>query len=82
MKDGTSAAVKVATPEDYDQLIKFLRRLSEETLAKRFFTPHKPDEQLLKTMMDSSDPTQGISLIVERFVEGHMAIIAMASYFK
>ena len=82
MRNGTTASVRVAGSQDHDKLVAFFKRLSIGTLIKRFFSPSKPDKEFLAAMLNSNDPSVGMTLIVERILDGNIAIIATASYFR
>ncbi len=81
LRDGSTATVHVAVPEDAHGLAAFFKRLSPESRRNRFFTDSKPGESAIDQMCDNSDPTQVLTMIVTRYAEGEPRIIAAGSYF-
>ena len=80
LRDGSTATIYIATPEDREALRDFFQRLSPESRYQRFFSFRLPDDQILTTLCDSSDPRQCLTLIVSRVIEGAPRIIATGSY--
>ena len=80
MRDGSTATIYIATPEDREALRDFFERLSPESRYQRFFSFRLPDDQILTTLCDSSNPRQCLTLIVSRVIEGAPRIIATGSY--
>ena len=81
LRDGTTATVHVATPDDAESLAAFFKRLSPESRRNRFFTDSKPGESAIDQMCDDADPKKVLTMIVNRFAEGEQRIIAAGSYF-
>jgi len=82
LRDGTTASLRVATPEDHDALIDFFKRLSPESKLKRFFSPAKPGEDVIDALCDSSNPEDRMTLIVTRILDNTTSIVATASYLR
>lgn len=82
LRDGTSAIIRLARPEDFDDILVFFRRLSPESRQRRFFSPAKPDPDIVRDLCSNADPTKQLSLVVIRTMhaEGERNIIATASY--
>lgn len=82
LRDGSTARVHPAGPEHHGNLDDFFRRLSPESLERRFFSQSLPDRSMIETMCDSSDPGDGMTLLVSRLKRGRPYIVAVGSYFR
>ncbi len=80
LRDGTTAVIRIATPEDREALTGFFSRLSPESKRRRFFSFADPGIKVIDSLCDSSDPTSKLTLIVVRIVTGAPSIIATGSY--
>lgn len=80
LRDGTTAAVRVARPEDAPALRAFVDRLSPEAKRHRFFSETAPPEAVIAALCDDAHPTSQLTLIVTRVWEGTLRIIAAGSY--
>jgi acetyl coenzyme A synthetase (ADP forming)-like protein len=80
LRDGTTAQVRLARPEDRDTLLDFFRRLSPASKWRRFFSLTLPDPELIAALCDNSDPQAGLTLIVTRTQGGEPQLIATGSY--
>jgi acetyl coenzyme A synthetase (ADP forming)-like protein len=80
LRDGSTAAIRIAQPADQEELRAFFDRLSPESRHKRFFSLVTPRGEWLSTLCDASDLRQQLTVIVTRLVEGHPRIIATGSY--
>lgn len=81
LRDGTTALVEMAQPEDSPRLKAFFQRLSPESRRTRFFSEAKPGEDAIDAMCDNRDPKKVMTMIVTRLIEGESRIIAAGSYF-
>ena len=82
LRDGTTATVRIARPQDAEALKDFFDRLSPESKRWRFFSSTGPDTELLRSLCDCSDPRSKLTLIVCRTLKGGPSIIATGSYFS
>lgn len=80
LRDGTTANIHIAHPEDIPELRHFFHSLSFESRLQRFFSPSPPRDEFIASMADPSDPKQQLTLVVERMVDGQPRIVAAASY--
>jgi acetyl coenzyme A synthetase (ADP forming)-like protein len=80
LRDGTTAAIRLAQCQDRELLRSFFRHLSPESRWRRFFTPAVPAAQLIESLCDSSNPRSTLALLVTRTWEGTEHVIATASY--
>jgi acetyl coenzyme A synthetase (ADP forming)-like protein len=80
LRDGTTAAVRLARPDDAPALRDFVDRLSPEARRHRFFAETTPPEDLIAALCDASNPKSQLTLIVTRIWEGALRIIAAGSY--
>src|SRR5260370_42276907 len=80
LRDGTTAVLHVAGPEDREALRAFFERLSPESRWRRFFSMSLPAAKLIDSLCDSSDPRAALSLLVTRTCEGARRVIATSSY--
>jgi acetyl coenzyme A synthetase (ADP forming)-like protein len=80
LRDGTTAHVRLARPEDLAALRAFFERLSPESRRRRFFTVTPPSLELIASHCDNSDPRSALTLVVVRTQEDQPRIIATGSY--
>jgi acetyl coenzyme A synthetase (ADP forming)-like protein len=80
LRDGSMAEIRVAQPEDQNDLRAFFERLSPESRRRRFFSVSLPRPELLASLCDNAHPPKAMSLLVIRTVEGAAHIIATGSY--
>src|SRR5919204_4749081 len=76
LRDGSTASIRIARPEDREALIAFFDQLSPESRQKRFFSLAAPRGEWIDTLCDPSDPHRQLSLVVIRASGGHPRIIA------
>jgi acetyl coenzyme A synthetase (ADP forming)-like protein len=80
LRDGTTATLRVAQPQDRDALRAFFQQLSPDSIQKRFFSSAPPRPEWIATLCDPSDPKTQLSLIVLRASGGSSRVIATGSY--
>ena len=61
-------------------MVKFFAGLSEDSQRQRFFSLNQPENNLIKSFCDDSNPCKGLCLIVIRSSGGVPRIIATANY--
>src|SRR5690606_38852308 len=66
LRDGSTATLRVARPEDKPLVADFVRRLSEESRLRRFFSAGVAGEEVLMRTRDSPDPSRQLTLVVLR----------------
>jgi acetate---CoA ligase (ADP-forming) len=81
LRDGSTATIRVAKPEDVEALRAFFEGLSPESRRRRFFSAAPPVPELISSLSDSSDPRSALTLLVMRTSEGAPPIVATGSYF-
>ncbi len=81
LRDGTTAGIRLTTPDDRDILRTFVNHLSTESKRHRFFSEGNPPTALIEAWCTSSDPRSQLTLIVIRLREGRDRVIAAGSYF-
>ncbi len=81
LRDGTSAGIRVATPEDTALMQQFVDRLSPESKRHRFFSESAPPADVIAGLCDSSNPRAQLTLIVLRIWDSRLRIIAAGSYW-
>ena len=81
LRDGTTATIRIAQPDDRDALQTFVDRLSPESKRHRFFSESAPPAAVIDSLCDSSDPRSKLTLIVLRVWEGTLRIISAGSYW-
>jgi acetate---CoA ligase (ADP-forming) len=82
LRDGTTALIRVAQPDDREALRTFFEQLSPESRQRRFFSPSIPGGKWIDTLCNPSDPRQQLTLIVLRTAGGAPRIIATGSYLS
>ena len=80
LRDGSVAAVRPGRPADHDVVREFFRQLSPESRYRRFFSAAEPTDGVIDRLI-SGDPTNGVTLLATRIVEGHERLLGMVSYF-
>lgn len=80
LRDGSTALIRIAQPEDREALLAFFEHLSPESKQKRFFSLAAPRREWINTLCDASNPRQQLSLIVLRIMGRGPRIIATGSY--
>jgi acetyl coenzyme A synthetase (ADP forming)-like protein len=80
LRDGTTAQIRLAGPEDKDALLDFYKRLSPESIRLRFgsLSPNVADQ--IAEWCDSTDPRSGATLLVTRTLNGTPQVIATGCY--
>jgi acetyl coenzyme A synthetase (ADP forming)-like protein len=80
LRDGSTAQVRIARPDDLPLILAFFEGLSPESRRRRFASSALPPAELIATFCDDSDPRSTLTLIAVRTVAGESRIIATASY--
>src|SRR5262249_46044468 len=80
LRDGTTAQVRIAGPQDRQALRDFFGRLSPESRRRRFSSWSLPSPELIATLCASSDPRSGLTLVATRTQDTGPRIIATGSY--
>ncbi len=81
LRDGTTAEIRLARPDDSDALRDFIERLPPESRRHRVFSERIPPTDLIDFLCNSSDPHTHLTQIVTRVWRGEKRIIAAGSYF-
>lgn len=81
LRDGASAQLRLARPDDGERLLGFFRQLSAESLYRRFFSGGMPSPGQVASWCDSSHPRVALTLLVLRTQAGEPHVIATGSYF-
>lgn len=80
LRDGTTASVRLAHPDDRESMTAFFARLSDDSRRLRFFSSAQPSAKLIEASCDDSDARKQLCLVVTRAVAGGPCIIAAANY--
>jgi acetyl coenzyme A synthetase (ADP forming)-like protein len=80
LRDGSTAHVRPATPEDRDALVRFFRDLSAESRYRRFLSASMPEPELIARLVSENDPRAALTLVVTRVTAGEPRIVATGSY--
>ena len=80
LRDGSTAFVRIARPEDREALHAFFEHLSLEARRRRFFSASPPHPELIASLCDSSDPHSVLTLLVTRTRQGEPRIVGTGSY--
>ena len=73
LRDGTTATVRTAGPEDRDALRRFFHELSPESRRNRFFAAGEPPDAIIDRFAESSDDGAALTLVACRHVDGEIA---------
>lgn len=79
LRDGTRVRVRAVRPEDWDQIVEFLTRVSTESLERRFFSPVRPGYVVLEILAPIVHDDR-LSLIVEVTDRSPGLVIAHGEY--
>ena len=82
LRDGSTATVRVATPEDASGVADFFHRLSPESRQRRFFSFAEPTADLVRSLCDSSNPHTQLTLIVTRRPANLETIVGAGTYIR
>lgn len=80
LRDGSTARLRPAGPDDRPALERFFRELSEESRYRRFHSVSAPDPELIARLASAADPTSALALVATRAADGEPRIIATGSY--
>lgn len=80
LRDGSSAAVRVARLVDAAAVARFYQAMSPESRRRRFFSESKPGLDMIESLCDDRDPRKLLTLLVSRMSNGVERIIATGSY--
>ena len=80
LRDGTTATIRIAQPSDKNAMARFFASLSKDSKHSRFFGFAQPNDELIDSFCDGSDPGKRLSLIVTRSTESSPLIIATGTY--
>ena len=80
LRDGSTAHVRRAGPEDRESLARFFRDLSAESRYRRFLSASTPGPDLIARLVANADPTSALTLVVTRVAGSGPAIVATGSY--
>jgi acetyl coenzyme A synthetase (ADP forming)-like protein len=75
------ATIRLARPEDRNDLRAFFDRLSPESIRRRFSSATRPPADFIKSLCAFTDPRSKLTLIVTRMQKDTPRIIASGSYF-
>ncbi len=81
LRDGTVATIRLARPEDRNDLRAFFDRLSPESMRRRFSSATRPPADFIESLCAFTDPRSKLTLIVTRMQKDTPRIIASGSYF-
>ncbi|WP_145234206.1 GNAT family N-acetyltransferase [Urbifossiella limnaea] len=80
LRDGTTAHVRLARPDDGPALDTFFRHLSAESRYRRFLSVAPPGPDLIGRLSDGDDPRTALTLVVTRVQDGATRVVATGSY--
>lgn len=80
LRDGSTAYLRTARPDDCAALSAFIEHLSPEARQRRFFSASLPRPELITALCDNSKPEARLTLLVTRIREGEQCVVATASY--
>jgi acetyl coenzyme A synthetase (ADP forming)-like protein len=82
LRDGSTATVRAATPADASGVAAFFHRLSPESRQRRFFSFAEPTADFVRSLCDSSNPHQQVTLLVIRRPRDVETIVGAGSYIR
>jgi acetyl coenzyme A synthetase (ADP forming)-like protein len=80
LRDGTTAAIRLAKLTDKEAMASFFAALSQESRLHRFFSLAVPENKLISSFCDDSNPRRQVTLIVTQLAGATPIIIAAGSY--
>jgi len=82
LRDGTTATVRIARPEDRDALRRFFHDLTPESRWNRFFTVGETPDAITDRFAEASEGNRSLTLLACRHLDGELRIVAVASYSR
>jgi acetate---CoA ligase (ADP-forming) len=82
LRDGSTATVRLAKPEDTSAMANFFHRLSPESRRRRFFSFAEPTADFVRSLCDGSDPHTQLTLVVTRRPGGKETIVGAGTYIR
>jgi acetyl coenzyme A synthetase (ADP forming)-like protein len=82
LRDGSTATVRVATTDDTSLVSEFFHRLSPESRQRRFFSFSEPTAEFVRSICDSSNPHNQLTLLVTRRPGVSESIVGAGSYVR
>jgi acetyl coenzyme A synthetase (ADP forming)-like protein len=80
LRDGSTTSIRIAKPVDHKAMELFFTALSQESRLRRFFSLAVPNDKLISSFCDDSDPRRQLTLIVTQLAATTPVIIAVGSY--
>jgi len=80
LRDGSTASIRISQASDKTMMKEFFSALSAEAKHHRFFAVTVPNDELIQSFCDSSNPGVRLTLIVTRLAGGATRIIAVGTY--
>ena len=80
LRDGSAAMVRIAVPDDSQELQRFFSKLSPESRRHRFLSLAEPAAKLVQSFCDCSHPDRLMTLLVTRRVDDRERIVGAGSY--
>ena len=81
LKDGTTAELRPLIAADRPLLLEFLKRLSVESIGRRFFSATSP-EKAADLLLGPGTTQEGYSLVVLQGGPDHPRIVAIGGYVR
>ncbi len=81
LRDGGTAHLRLANPDDQALLERFFAEVSDKVRYRRFFTVGAPSAKLIAELCDNSNPARQLTLLVTRTRNGRPSVVASASYY-
>ncbi|WP_171469977.1 GNAT family N-acetyltransferase [Frigoriglobus tundricola] len=81
LRDGSTAHVRPAEPDDRAELTRFFAALAAEAPSQRFRSIAVPGPELIARLATQGDPGTALTLVVLRVSAGDARIVAVGSYF-
>ncbi|HET9468684.1 MAG TPA: GNAT family N-acetyltransferase, partial [Vicinamibacterales bacterium] len=81
LRDGSTAGVRPATPDDREAMRRFFDALSPASRRLRFLAAAQASEQLLTDLCNNREPQKALTLIACRRADHGTQIIGVGSYF-
>ena len=80
LRDGSSATIRRARPDDLDAMRAFFGRIAPTSLQHKFFSSSVPTADHVDQLCADDDSASILTLLVTRIVEGEERVIAVGSY--
>jgi acetate---CoA ligase (ADP-forming) len=82
LRDGSTAGMRMASPEDRDAMRQFFHDLSPTSRRRRFLASAEPSADLIDRLCSNANPHDSVTLVVSRHRGEGVRVVGVGSYFS